>query len=221
MTVDEVIQLSKLKTGDDLIIQIIQTSNLDRPTTPSDVIHLKQEGVSDRVIEVMLARNAGDQNVRSYTVTNKKGKTVNVFTNVDENGKRMGGPAPEPAPVFPIPEAPRETTVVVKREKSAAVYAQDYAPSPYSAYYGGGYGGYGGYYGHARPSYLPNMEAYLNFPHGNESFNDHPSRSTSTMRDSTFPPRYSPTPRPPMTSTAPTPSASFAGTRPGGFRSAN
>lgn len=207
ITVDDVIQLSKLKTGDDLIIRIIQEGKLDQPTTPADVVRMKQEGVTDRVIELMLTHTF-DKSIRTYTITNKNGKSMKVFTNLDENGQRMGGPAPEPAQAFPLPEAPQQVTVVVKHEAPAAEeeYAQEYAPSPYySAYYGGGYG-YDGYY--------PYAGAYLNHFGGGHGSDHHSAGPSGSIRDSTFPSRHR---RTPMSS--PAPAASFARTRSGGFHS--
>ena len=115
VSLDDIVKLSKAKTNDDVILQLIQKEGLARPVTSREIIHLKQQGVIDRVIEYLMKLSAekesaiADKNLRSYYTTAKNGKRIRVVTNLDENGKRMGGPIP------PDPVPQQEARVVYER----------------------------------------------------------------------------------------------------------
>ena len=182
ISTDEIIKLSKLKTSDEVILQLIQKEGLSKPISSQDVVYLKEQGVSDRVIRYMLKVSQPasgnslpaqegkstklDNNMRSYYTTGKNGKKVLVVTNVDENGKRMGGEAPpdlEPAPQqAQQKQTPQEVRVVVENPQPSTDYYErgneypepeyvddrynppSYYPPAYSYYGSGGY--YSPYY---------------------------------------------------------------------------
>jgi hypothetical protein len=54
MTVDEIIELSKVKVGADVIIRQIETTHSKFRLDTADIIRLKNEGVEDDVIEYMI-----------------------------------------------------------------------------------------------------------------------------------------------------------------------
>jgi hypothetical protein len=134
MTLEEVARLSELKTSDEIILSLIRKDPVSTTITTKEVLYLKQHHVSDRIIEYLVSDKgpkkdevAGQkaspdrmpENMRVYYKTNKQGKRVKVVTNLDENGKRMGGPVPPEPPAPPVPtysEAPREIYVTVKHE---------------------------------------------------------------------------------------------------------
>lgn len=160
-TRDELAKLAQLKTSDDFMIQLLQKSPLEKPLTSEDVVFLKEHGVSEQVINYLWSQNSQDigNNLRVYETTNKKGKTIQVVTNLDENGKRIGPPAPPPMePIaYPEPEPPKEIHVVVENVAPPAPEEPEYQPQDYpygipldyvSGNYGYGYGyGYGnGFY---------------------------------------------------------------------------
>ena len=138
VTLDDIVKLSKSGTKDDVILQLIQKEGLPRPVTSREIIYLKQQGVSDAVIAYLLKLSEENQsalvekNLRSYYTTAKNGKRIRVVTNLDENGKRMGGPIPpDPAPQ---PEArvvydrpPQEIRIVVENQsRREARYEDEY-----------------------------------------------------------------------------------------------
>ena len=116
VTPEEIVRLVKLKTSDDVLIQILTTSPLDQPLSPSEIITLKQNGVSERLLTILLngvrlqrdtlpAQEGEsvwvDESARYYYTTSVEGEKRIVLTNLDENGNRMGPPPPpkpEPAP---------------------------------------------------------------------------------------------------------------------------
>lgn len=158
VSLEDIVQLSKSKTRDDVILQLIQKEGLTKPVTSKDIVYLKQKGVSDRVIQYLMKLSAdkespvAEKNLRSYYTTNKNGKRIRVVTNLDENGKRMGGPVPpDPAPqredqaVYQPPSAPpQEIRVVVENgserrdpyEEEYPEYVDDrYTMPPFPSYY--------------------------------------------------------------------------------------
>jgi hypothetical protein len=153
VSTDEIVKLSKLKTSDEVILQLIQKEGLSKPITSSDVVYLKEQGVSDRVIQYMLKLSKPaqvnslpaqetkstqlDNNMRSYYTTGKNGQKVLVVTNLDENGKRMGGEVPpdlEPAPQQtqqkPIPQEVRVVVENPQPQPSSEYYPEQEYPEP-------------------------------------------------------------------------------------------
>jgi hypothetical protein len=138
VTLQQIVKLSKLKTSDDVIIQLIQKEGLETMVASKDVIYLKEQGVSDRVISYLMKISSEkreklppqesesdylSENLRTYYTTTKSGKKVKVVTNLDENGKRMGGELP-PETEPPVAEQaygssePKEVYVIVKSDES-------------------------------------------------------------------------------------------------------
>jgi hypothetical protein len=137
MNIDDIVKLSKLKTADSIIISLLQKEPLKSSVTAKDVLYLKENQVSDAVIDYLL-RTSGDEkspllykqegestqlseNLRTYYTTSKNGKRVRVVTNLDENGKRMGKPVPPETKTeekeYERPEEPpREIIVTVRQE---------------------------------------------------------------------------------------------------------
>ena len=176
ITTQDIVQLSKLKTGDELLIELIQKSPLDKSVTPQDVLLMKDAGVSDRVIsyllkishpeKVELPKQEGEsvwisENIRAYRTRDKNGKVIEVVTNLDEQGKRVGGEIPAvqsnpPDERFPeyVPEAPREMYVTVRHEDSGE---RSYEETDYESTdaYDSGYGGIPLYSGGYYPGYYP------------------------------------------------------------------
>ena len=183
MSVEEIGRLAELKTSDTLILQLIEQKGLDQPLATKDVIYLRERGASETVIRYLLALSEpekaspqaaaeeGSQNLRTYTTTNKNGKKVRMVTNLDENGKRMGGPIPAPAAEpepeqisYAEPPAAQEIYVTVRDERGANQdYGSDYAEEPSGIpLYDMGYPYYSpGYF----PYPIPNMHHNPNTPH--------------------------------------------------------
>jgi hypothetical protein len=158
VSLDDIVNLSKSKASDEVILRLIEKEGIARPVTSKDVIFLKQQGVSDRVVQYLVKLSSIEQpvgtekNLRSYYTTNKTGKRIRVVTNLDESGKRMGGEIPpDPSPVVPEtaayrPEPPQEIRIVVENDsRREDPYIEEYVDdryampdsfySPYTPYY--------------------------------------------------------------------------------------
>lgn len=111
ITSEEIVRLIQLKTSDDVLAQLIYTNPLNEPLTPSQVIYLKQNGVSERILSALLngltLRSETlppqdsesywlNESARYYYTTTKDGDKKLVVTNLDEKGNRMGPPPPPP-----------------------------------------------------------------------------------------------------------------------------
>jgi hypothetical protein len=185
VSVEDVARLSELKTGDQLIIELIRKEGLSAPIGTKEVILLRERGVSEKVIEVMLEQSHSkiantpekaaepsklSENIRTYYATGKDGSRVLMATNLDEKGNRMGPPAPppmetyEPETTYKESQIPREITVTVRHEGEVTDrgrYRDEYEDEYYEEPYGGGipvYGSaYGGYpyYGYSAPYACP------------------------------------------------------------------
>ena len=125
--VSQVLQLSQAKVGDSTVLAYIQNSGTGYTLTANQIIYLKQQGVSDAVLNAMLTKY---QNGAPGTVAT--------------------APAPAAAPA--IETAAPATTVVADSEPAPATTV--YVPSTtyyYTpAYYGGYYYPYS-YYGWGYP----------------------------------------------------------------------
>ncbi|HET6267377.1 MAG TPA: hypothetical protein VFG11_06630 [Acidobacteriota bacterium] len=161
ITVDQVIQLASSKTSDDLMIQTIRKDPLAQPIGTDEILKLKNAGVSEAVIQELVRQSddlkAGTQassgsQIRTYYTTNKDGKQVRMLTNLDDQGKRIGGTSTqEPAPVFELPP-PSPEIIVQKPHEPEPEYQEPYPqngiPLYSGSYYPGGYPIYG-------PGYIP------------------------------------------------------------------
>jgi hypothetical protein len=162
VSLEDIVKLSKANTSDEVILQLIQKEGLAKPVTSKEIVYLKQQGVSDRVIQYLMKVSAAEksessqENMRSYYTTTKSGKRILIVTNLDENGKRMGGeippdPAPAQAPEVVYERQPQEIRVVVENDSRY----EDRYPVEYPEYVDDRYvmPGY--------PSYYPYPEAYV------------------------------------------------------------
>jgi hypothetical protein len=168
ISIQEIVQLSKLNTSEELLLDLIHRTKLDHAVTLQEVVLLKEAGVKERVIQylvklshpdtVRLPESEGESvwisdNMRVYQTRDKEGKIIKVVTNLDENGERVGGevpptPPPQPEERYPeyVSEEPREIYVTVRHEDSRDP-GRDYDSTDYSnPYYGGIPIYYGGYY---------------------------------------------------------------------------
>jgi hypothetical protein len=167
ITLDEIIRLAELQTGDELMISIIDKEGVDRAVSAKEVIYLKERGLSDVVIDYLwkssyqaekeyLPPQEGEsviigENLRTYTSIDENGNKKLVLTNLDEQGRRMGPPPPpaperseEPQIVYVTEPAPPQMYDSVKSNIPAWAEMPYYQPptlSPViSDFYGFGYG---------------------------------------------------------------------------------
>jgi hypothetical protein len=148
--VAEVVQLARANIGEDVIVSYIQNSANGYGLNANQILYLKQQGISDRIINAML---------------NQRGQLVAAQTapppdNSSANSAQIPTPTPPPAVSY-VQTAPPQTVYVIPDTQTYDYYAY-YSPYyyPYYGYYGWpavslsfGWGGYygggwhGGYHG--------------------------------------------------------------------------
>ena len=135
--VADVLKLSRAQVGDEITLTYIQNSGTIYNLGPKDIVYLRDQGVSDRVISTML-----DQRKK---LTEVAAQTAPPPATQPPASPDTGAAAPayvEPAPAYVAP---------------SSVYVIPYPTSSYYGYYNGYYGGYyqpycgpyyGGFYGY-------------------------------------------------------------------------
>jgi hypothetical protein len=148
----EVVKLSQAQISDDIIINYIQNSGTIYNLGPNEMVALKNQGVSDRVINAMISQ-----------------RNIVAAQPAPQPAPQPAAPAPEQAPavaptdVAPAPaptytQAPNSSLYVIQSPAVSSAYYGYYAPysyyyPPYYSYgpavsFGFGFGGYyGGYHG--------------------------------------------------------------------------
>ncbi len=153
--VSQIIQLSKAKVSEDTIVNYIRNSGSSYGMDASQIVYLKQQGVSDAVINTMLSQPRLTQTVATPASPPAVSSTATVVAQPTVTYV-------QPAPAY----VPSSTVYVIPDTQTYRYYNNYYYPSyGYYPYYGGwnypavtfsfGFGGgyyhgggyYGGYHG--------------------------------------------------------------------------
>jgi len=156
--VTEVLKLSQAKVGDDIISSYIQNSGTVYNLGPSDIVYLKEQGVSERIVNQMLEqrKKLTDANAQPSAAA-AQSQPANTYASA---------PAPAPTSVAPAPTYVPSSSVYVTPDPAPAYPYYGYSPYYYGPYYGGYYGGYYGYpffgfgFGYGRYGYYGGYRGY-------------------------------------------------------------
>ena len=147
--VEEIVKLSRAQVSEDVIVKYIQNSGTIYTLTPTELVYLRDQGVSDHVVHTMLDQRK------------------NVSEAVAQQPAPTYAPAPAPTYVTPPPVdaqpavtyPPASTVYVIPHPTTYSPYVYYGYPGAYYpsyGYYGGYWGpsfafrfGYGGHYGHS------------------------------------------------------------------------
>ncbi len=143
--VEDVVKLSKAQVSEDVILTFVQNSGTIYNLGPNDVVYLRAQGVSDRVVNVMLSqrKQAAEVAAQSAPAPQQPAYTDAVAAPV----YTQPAPTEVPPPAVAVQPAPSTVYVIPYPPARDAYYG--YYPPYYSPYYYGGY--YGGYYGYGYP----------------------------------------------------------------------
>ena len=186
LRIDDVVALLKAGVGEKVILKQIEVTRTRLTMTVEAMLQLKAVGATDAFLEALMgapadggapgpaaeAPAAGAPSFRMYTEQTGDGETVLHITNLDANGRRIGGeveapsqrnvvqpPAPLPAePVsYEYDDEPEPPVIVNVYPPGPSDLASGYPTGAYvSPYAGGLYPGYGGaFYG-----YTPSHHAH-------------------------------------------------------------
>jgi hypothetical protein len=158
--VEDVLKLSRARVSEEIIVKYVQNSGTVYNLTPEVLVHLKEEGVADRVMEAMLDQRSKVSATHSATYWADQAAAQNTGQG------QFTAPAQQPAPTYtqpPVPDpqpapAPVVSTVhVIPHYRATYVtpYWPHYYHAPYA--YSGWYGprlsvGFGFSFGHGRYS---------------------------------------------------------------------
>ncbi|HTY88445.1 MAG TPA: hypothetical protein VMB80_13335 [Candidatus Acidoferrum sp.] len=159
--VNQIIQLSKAKVGDETIINFIRNSGSSYGLDAGQIIYLKQQGVSDTVINTMMNQPRASQPTAavpaSATATSTATATVNIATQPTVTSVQVDPIYVPSSSVYVIPDTQTFNYYAYSYRPYSPYYSGYYYPYYRPAYYYGGYrpavvfsfgGGYGG--GHYR-----------------------------------------------------------------------
>ena len=144
--VEDVLKLSRAQVSEDVILNYIHSSGTVYNLGPSDIVYLRNQGVSDGVINTMLDQR---RNVPAQAAAQSAPAVTQAPVSPDASAAAAAQTSPqyaptyvEPAPVYAEPQptyAPPSTVYVIPYSGTGYGYANAY---PY----------YGGYYGYCGPS---------------------------------------------------------------------
>jgi len=136
--VADVVKLAKAQVSEDVIITYVQNSGTAYNLNPNEIVYLRDQGVSDHVINIMLDQRR----------------------NLAASLTQTPPAAPAPAPAYPDAAAAGGYAQTAPNVPSSSLYVIPYSPSyPAYSYYDSypyyySYPYYGGYYGYCGPSFV-------------------------------------------------------------------
>jgi uncharacterized membrane protein YgcG len=145
--VPQVLQLVQAKVGDGVIVSYIQNSGTIYSLNAGEIVYLKQQGVSDNVLNAMLGQRS------RLTGSTEPATTTTSPTTASNQTYAPATPAPA---VNYVQTAPASTVYIIPDTQTYQYDAWYYGGYPYYGYpYYGYYGwpavslsfGWGGYYG--------------------------------------------------------------------------
>jgi hypothetical protein len=167
--VEDVLKLSRAQISEDVTLNFIRNSGTIYNLAPTDIVYLRNQGVSDRVINTMLDQRinvpaeAAAQTAPSSTAAAPQPV---VYPDAAQASAQYVPTYVQPAPVYVQPQpdyVPASTLYIIPYSSERYVYPSGYPYSYYGGYYGyggpsvvysighnsgGRYGGrYGGHYG--------------------------------------------------------------------------
>jgi hypothetical protein len=145
--VADVLKLSHAQVSEDVISSYIQNSGTVYNLAPSDIVYLKEQGVSDRIVNQML-----DQRKR---VAEASSQVASTASQAQPAYNYSAPSAPAPTYVQPaVSYVPSSTVYTIPYpDATYAYYGYGYRPYYYGSYYGSYCGPYwGGYYGWGFPA---------------------------------------------------------------------
>ncbi|HOX58965.1 MAG TPA: hypothetical protein P5205_17845 [Candidatus Paceibacterota bacterium] len=153
--VEDVLKLSRAQLSEDVTVNFIHNSGTIYNLAPKDIVYLRNEGVSDRVINTMLDQR---KNVPAKPAAQTAPAGVAPAPQAPVSAYASEAPAPQyapsyvqPAPVYVEPEpnyVPASTVYVIPYPYAGYRYPGYYPTSGGYPYY------YGAYYGCTAPSVL-------------------------------------------------------------------
>jgi hypothetical protein len=151
--VEDVLKMSRAQVSDDVIATYIQNTGTIYSLGPNDIVYLKEQGVSDRIVNTML-----DQRRIAIEVAQAQQQQAAVQTPAAENN------SPVTTPAYSDTQA---AAPAVTQPAASSLYVIPY-PTPSYPYYGRPYYSYSSYpyYSYSYPSYCSYPYSYGSYCYG-------------------------------------------------------
>jgi hypothetical protein len=154
--VEDVLKLTRAQMSEDVVLNYVLNSGTVYNLSPKDIIYLRNEGVSDRVITTMMNQknHVAEENAAQLAAAQQIAAAQAAAAAPGYADPSLMAPAPAYPPAYiepePAPEPPPSTVYVIPY---AGPFYRTYYPG---FYYGPGVSvvyrfGRGGYYGYHRP----------------------------------------------------------------------
>ena len=159
--VEDVLKLSRAQIGEDIIVNYVQNSGTIYNLEPKDIVYLRDQGVSEKVIGTMLNQRARVEQATAQSAAVQAAQVqsgqlaASAPAPTDANGEQPGYYTDSNGAYATAPLTPPASTayVIANPAVSSAYYGYYYpyyyGPSVSFVFGAGGYGYYGGhcYYG--------------------------------------------------------------------------
>jgi hypothetical protein len=145
--VEDVLKLSRAQVNEDVILTYIRNTGTIYNLAPKDIVYLRNQGVSDRVVNAMQDQR---KNVPAELAAQTPPPSTAAAPQAPVTSDANAGAAPQYAPAY-VQAAPTYVAPQPTYEPASTLYV---IPYPYAGYRYPGYYpySYGGYYGYGGPS---------------------------------------------------------------------
>lgn len=140
--VDDVLKLSRARISEDVILNFVQSSGTVYDLSPGAIVYLRDEGVSDRVVNAMIdqRKRTTESTVNAPIVAAAPVVAVPPQTvGIPDTSSMVAAPVYDQSPVIEVEATPANSTLyVIPYGPAQAAYYGGYG-SPRYYYYGGCY----------------------------------------------------------------------------------
>ena len=159
--VEDVLKLSRAQVSEDVTLSFIRNSGTIYNLAPKDIVYLKNEGVSDHVVNAMLDQGKSVPTIMGAQVAPATAPTAaQALVYPDANAAAAAQASPQYAPTYAQP-APVYAQPDTTYAPPSTVYSIPYSTPAYPYYYGGSPYCYGGY-----PYYGPSIGIGFGYGYG-------------------------------------------------------
>jgi hypothetical protein len=176
LTLDDVVSLLNAKVGASIILRQASSSGISFTMGVREILAMKSAGADDALIEALISRSSrkGDaassesadaSSFRIYKETSEDGEEVLHITNLDEQGRRIGGEVESRADYPNRYDASAPSAAKAEREQEYSVIGERQPPVVVNVYPPGGEGYDGVEAAYVSPYQYSDPYAYL-YPRG-------------------------------------------------------
>jgi hypothetical protein len=152
--VDDVLKLVRGQVTEDVVVAYVQSSGTPYSLSANDIVYLKQQGVSDRIVNAML-----DQKNR-YLASNQNVAPAQTTPNYQPQDNSQAQP-----PVTYVQPPSSSVYVIPNTDYGYDPYYYSYSPYYYGGYYYGGYPSFGLSFGFRNHGFIGGYHGH-DFGHG-------------------------------------------------------